>query len=68
MVHFRRKERVDRVDLVDYYRQNLKASICLKFRKQGVGVLFSSFSNDQINGLLVNLRNSDYERFYGTDV
>lgn len=67
IVHFRRKDKIQRVDLLEYYRQSLKASTVLKFRKQGVGILFTSFNHDQLNNLLANLKASCFNDFYGTD-
>lgn len=64
-VHYRKDEGRPIVELVDFYRQSLKASTAIKYRKQGAGVLFSLFSNDQLNGLAESLKRRDYEQFYG---
>ncbi len=50
-VHYRRKEPEPVVNLRDFYKQAVKASTTLKFKKQGVGIIFNSFSNDQFNNL-----------------
>lgn len=41
VIHFRREMPVPKVDLLEYYKQQIKASTCIKDRKQGARVLLS---------------------------
>ena len=59
-VHFRSQEEVPEVDLMSHFKHQIKASTCIRNKKQGAMVLLSEFTIEQFNNLYQSFRNNDY--------
>ena len=63
-VHFRRVIEEPIIDLMQYYKHQLKASTSIR-KKQGAKVLLSDFTIDQFNSLYLNFKDNKFEEFMG---
>ena len=55
------------INLQDYYKHQLKSSMCIRNKKQGNVILLSEFTIEQFNNLYENFRKGEYDGFMGDE-
>lgn len=55
------------INLLEYYKHQLKASMSIRNKKQGNVILLSVFTIEQFNNLYHNYKDGNFEEFMGDD-
>ena len=54
-----------KIDLKRYFKQNLKASTCIRYGKFGAGVITVDMSVNNIDNMYANFKKNHFQRYMG---